>query len=65
MISVPNIAKRMQGLLKDIQLEIEVKTERFWADPAFIEQVLLNIIKNADEASAPGAKIKLIIRKKQ
>jgi signal transduction histidine kinase len=49
----------MQGLLKDINLEIESTIERFWADPAFIEQVLLNVIKNADEASEPGAKIKL------
>jgi signal transduction histidine kinase len=50
----------MQGLLKDINLEVESTIERFWADPAFIEQVLLNVIKNADEASEPGAKIKLI-----
>jgi two-component system nitrogen regulation sensor histidine kinase NtrY len=60
MLVVANIAKRIQGLLKDIQLEVEVKTERFWADPAFIEQVLLNVIKNADEASKPNEKIKLI-----
>jgi len=60
MLVVSNIAKRIQGLLKDINLEVELKTERFWADPAFIEQVLLNLIKNADEASDSGAKIKLI-----
>ena len=59
MLSVINIAKRIQGLLKDIPLQVELKTERFWADPAFIEQVLLNIIKNAVEASQPGGKIKL------
>jgi two-component system nitrogen regulation sensor histidine kinase NtrY len=60
MMSVSNIAKRIQGLLKDIHLEIEIKTESFWADPAFIEQVLLNVIKNADEASKRGDTIKLI-----
>jgi two-component system nitrogen regulation sensor histidine kinase NtrY len=60
MLSVSNISRRMQGLLKDVELEIESKIERFWADPAFIEQVLLNVIKNADEASEPGNKIKLI-----
>jgi signal transduction histidine kinase len=59
-LSVSNIAKRIQGLLKDIELDLELKTERFWADPAFIEQVLLNVIKNAYEASEPKAKIKLI-----
>lgn len=62
MLTVTNIAKRIQGLLKDINLEVEIKTERFWADPAFIEQVLLNVIKNANEASEPGEKIKLIFR---
>jgi len=60
MMLVANIAKRIQGLLKDIVLEIEIKAEHFWADPAFIEQVLLNIIKNADEASESGQKIKLV-----
>jgi len=56
---VANIAKRIQSLLKDIQLDLELKSEHFWADPAFIEQVLLNLIKNANEASNPGEKILL------
>jgi signal transduction histidine kinase len=60
MLDVTNIAKRIQGLLKDISLDVEIKTERFWADPAFIEQVLINVIKNANEASDAGEKIKLI-----
>jgi nitrogen fixation/metabolism regulation signal transduction histidine kinase len=60
MLSVSNIAKRIQGLLKDIELEVKVNTEKFWADPAFIEQVLLNVIKNAFEASEPESKIKLL-----
>jgi len=64
MLLVSNIAKRIQGLLKDIDLEIILNTERFWADPAFIEQVLLNIIKNADEASENSEKIKLIFSQK-
>lgn len=63
-LSTTSIAKRIQSLLKDVQLEVELKTERFWADPAFIEQVLLNVIKNADEASLPGEKIKLIFSEK-
>ena len=60
MLSASNLAKRIQGLLKDIELEVEVNSEKFWADPAFIEQVLLNLIKNAFEASEPKSKIKLI-----
>ena len=60
MLSASNLAKRIQGLLKDIELEVVVNSEKFWADPAFIEQVLLNLIKNAFEASEPQSKIKLI-----
>ncbi len=60
MLSVANIAKRIQGLLKDIQLQLEIKTDTIWADPTFIEQVLLNVINNASEASKSGETIKLI-----
>jgi signal transduction histidine kinase len=60
MLSASNLAKRIQGLLKDIELEVVLNSEKFWADPAFIEQVLLNLIKNAFEASEPQSKIKLI-----
>jgi two-component system, NtrC family, nitrogen regulation sensor histidine kinase NtrY len=60
LLSASNMAKRIQGLLKDIELEVVVNNEKFWADPAFIEQVLLNLIKNAFEASEPESKIKLI-----
>ena len=60
MLSITNLAKRIQGLLKDVQLEIQMKAQHFWADPAFIEQVLLNVIKNADEASERGKTINLI-----
>jgi len=62
MLLVANIAKRIQSLLKDIQLEVKVEIDRFWADPAFIEQVLINVIKNADEASDSGERITLVFR---
>ncbi len=56
-LAVDNVAMRIQGLLKDIPLVLELNSEHFWADPAFIEQVLLNLIKNAKEASEVGEKI--------
>ncbi|MGB1198844.1 MAG: sensor histidine kinase [Thalassotalea sp.] len=59
-ILAANSAKRIQGLLKEVNLSVEINAEHFWADPAFIEQVLLNVVKNADEASEAGASIKLI-----
>jgi len=57
---VKSITERIQRLLQGIRLEIEIKTQHLWADPALIEQVLINIIKNADEASEPQEVIKLI-----
>lgn len=60
MISTTNLAKNIQALLKDIHIEVELNAQRIWADPAFIEQVLLNIVKNADEASEPRSKVKVI-----
>ena len=60
LLSVANIVKRIKGLYKDLNLDVELHTQHLWADPTFIEQVLLNIIKNADEASQPNDKIKLI-----
>jgi len=59
-LAVANIAERIKGLLEDVHLEVSLKTEHLWADPAFIEQVLINLIKNADEASEPNSTIKLI-----
>ena len=59
-ILAANSAKRIQGLLKEVNLSVEINAEHFWADPAFIEQVLLNVVKNADEASEAGASIKLM-----
>jgi len=59
LLTAANIATRIQGLLKEVPLEVEISAESFWADPAFIEQVLLNLVKNASEASKPEEKIKL------
>ena len=53
LLATRNIAQRMQGLLKHIDLNTLFIAEKLWADPALIEQVLLNIIKNADEATVP------------
>ncbi len=63
-LSVATIGKRIQDLLKDIQLEVEFKTEHLWADTVLIVQVLINLIKNAGEASKPGEKIKMIFSEK-
>ena len=59
-LTATNIGKRMQYLFKDTPLKLDIKVQTIWADPALIEQVLLNIIKNAAEASQPEETIQLI-----
>lgn len=58
-LHVSKLSERIRGLLKDVNLIIEINTETFYADPAFIEQVLINLIKNADEASSNKEKVTL------
>ena len=59
MLSTTAVAARIQGLLKDINISVNKHVENFWADPVFIEQVLINLIKNANEASEKGQPITL------
>lgn len=60
LINTNTIAQRLQKLMTTVELEIEINTPHFWADPTFIEQVLINLIKNASEASNNGDKITLV-----
>lgn len=60
LLSVPQLAARIQGLFENIDLAVETNTQHIWADPAFIEQVLINLIKNADEASENDETIRLV-----
>lgn len=60
MLLTASIAKRIQNLFNDSLIEVELIAKSFWADPAFIEQVLINIIKNAIEASDKKGIIRLI-----
>lgn len=45
-------AQRLQGLFSGYNLSCKVESTTLWADATFIEQVLINLIKNAFEAEA-------------
>ena len=51
-ISVIQLATRLKGLFTNIKLEIILTAHWIWADKSILEQVLINLIKNADEAGA-------------
>ncbi len=51
-ISVAQLANRLKGLLTHIELEIVATAQWVWADKSILEQVLINLIKNAHEAGA-------------
>ena len=51
-ISVVGLVDRIKGLFAQIDLDVDLMGEWLWADQAFLEQVLINLIKNANEAGA-------------
>lgn len=51
-ISVAQLANRLKGLFSNIELEVVVIAQWIWADNSILEQVLINLIKNAHEAGA-------------
>ena len=51
-VSVTQLIDRLRGLFAEIELDISVSVDWLWADAAFLEQVLINLVKNANEAGA-------------
>lgn len=51
-IPAEQLSKRLKGLFTNIKLEITVTAQWIWADESILEQVLINVIKNANEAGA-------------
>lgn len=58
-INVAMFAERLQGLFSQHDLMFTYKSQRLWADPTFIEQVFINLIKNSFEADATRVEIKI------
>nr|WP_269783320.1 HAMP domain-containing sensor histidine kinase [Marinibactrum halimedae] len=51
-ISVARLAARVQGLFSDQKPETVFNVQSIWADQTILEQVLINLVKNAWEAGA-------------
>ncbi|WP_448564728.1 sensor histidine kinase [Thalassotalea ganghwensis] len=51
-LSVKHMTKALQKLFKDIEIKVTSSVEEIWADREFFEQVLINLVKNAQEAKA-------------
>jgi len=58
-IAAHSFAERLKGLFPNIDLKLNVKVQWIWADQAFFEQVLINLIKNANEAGASQININM------
>jgi len=61
-VDIEQLSNRMRGLFsndrtKHITLSIESSAQWLWADQTFLEQVLINLIKNANEADANTVKV--------
>jgi len=57
-IKVSSITQKLQVLNPNVEFDLQIEIEEFWADKTFLEQVLINLCKNAVEANAD----KLIIQ---
>jgi len=58
-VSVNQLIERLKGLFSGFEFKVSASVEWLWADQAFLEQVLINLIKNAHEAGAD--KVAMII----
>jgi two-component system nitrogen regulation sensor histidine kinase NtrY len=56
-VDINRFTQRLEGLFNSYHLTFEITTAALWADATFIEQVLINLIKNAFEADAQTVKI--------
>ncbi|MBU3004590.1 sensor histidine kinase [Paraglaciecola arctica] len=58
-INLATFAERLQGLFSKQDVTFVSKPQWLWADPTFIEQVFINLLKNAFEAEATKVTIKI------
>lgn len=51
-VTISALGQAIEKLFPQLHFTINAETEQFWADLSFIEQALINLIKNAEEANA-------------
>jgi two-component system nitrogen regulation sensor histidine kinase NtrY len=64
-INVPMFADRLKALFSQHNLTFTNNSQWLWADPTFIEQVFINLLKNAFEAQATKVEIKITEKNQQ
>ena len=64
-INVAMFTERLKGLFSHNNLMFANKSQWLWADPTFIEQVFINLLKNAFEAQATQVKIEITEKAQQ
>ena len=52
LVPILPLVERLKGLFSQVNLEINISCDHVWADAVFLEQVLINLLKNSDEAGA-------------
>ena len=62
-VVVNDLCQAIEKLFTDLDFTINTEIDKIWADLSFIEQVLINLVKNAAEANA--AKITLNVSQQQ
>ena len=64
-LNVSMFVERLKGLFSHNDLVFVHKSQWLWADPTFIEQVFINLLKNAFEAQATQVKIEITEKAQQ
>jgi len=60
-LSVDHVIKSVSGLFTDVNITLNAGVDKFWADGEFIEQIFINLFKNAKEAGAKEISVNLAL----
>lgn len=65
-VSLRDTVEHVFGLLEGLPLHVESSADaRVWADPDQLEQVLINLLRNADEAGGDGVVVRWHLREER
>lgn len=58
-VTVDKLVAKIKGLNPSLNLQTSISLQYVWADPALLEQVMINLVKNAEEAGKAGQPVRL------
>lgn len=64
-LSAENLFQRLTALFPDAHLHAKGLQVELWADSVFLQQALINLIKNAIEAGSPAGSIEVIFSQRE